>query len=145
MQGLSAGTSAGALDNTVEENSATVSCPLPGLLDNSTSSLDSSGDAYVIQNCHERSRLKTDDSQIIGKVGELLAASYFLLVCKILRKIKKKKELKKLKIKALLVDKIAGVTRCELTGNVVEEGEGNSFELVVHDSNGVHLNENTLC
>lgn len=47
----------------------------------------SSDDEYALENCVQRSTVKDDGSGLPEKLGEVLLASQFLLVCKIIRKL----------------------------------------------------------
>ena len=76
-----------------------------------------------IENCLQRPPIKHDDSGLPEKIGEVLAASQFLLVCKVIRKLRKGKALTNLTIKSMLVNKIAGIICCTVTGSVVRPSE----------------------
>jgi len=78
------------------------------IINPSTDYFSSSDDECVVENCLQRPSIKNDDSKLPEKLGELLAASHFLLVCKLIRRIIKGKDLRNVTIKGLLVDKIAG-------------------------------------
>ena len=107
----------------------------------------SSDDECVVENCLQRPGIKNDASNLPEKLGELLAASHFLLVCKFIRRIIKGKDLRSVTINGLLVDKIAGVIRCELKGNVVQpiEKDEGSLKLTIYNGFGRQLDSKSLC
>ena len=53
---------------------------------------------------------------ILEKVGELLAALRFILLCKIIRKVMKKKETHDVSVHGFLIDEVIGSLHCKCTG-----------------------------
>ena len=90
------------------------------------SSSSDEDDQHAIENCHQRNPIKTDGTGLPTKFGELFAALHFLLVCKVIRKLRKGKVPDTLMIKGLLLDRLCGIHRCELTGRIVQPNEQES-------------------
>lgn len=99
----------------------------------------------AIENAHQRPPLKTDFGLTEPeKVGELFAALYVLLVSKVLRTVKKRKELKKhYNVKGLFIDKMCGIVRCNLEVDI-QEGH-NQLKFHVTDCLRGVLNSDILC
>jgi len=67
----------------------------------------------VLKQSFQRSDLK--GLKVPEKVGGLLAALYFILVCNILKQMRKTKNTKTVSVKGLLLDKVIGTIHCKLT------------------------------
>ena len=110
---------------------------------------DSSVEEFPIEQSFQRHHLKSaQGSKLPEKLGELIAASYFLLVCKILRRISKQRTMTEVTANGLLIDKIIGTLHCKLIGNVSRPGPDNavtSLQVKVYDASGKQLNSQALC
>ena len=113
---------------------------LPGTSDSS------SEDKSAIETCLQRPILKSNDNDLPEKLGELIALSYILLVCKIFRRIHKQRPMKEVTVNGLLLDKILGVAHCEVIGNVSGPQDAQkSLQVNVYDASGQQLTAATLC
>ena len=70
----------------------------------------SSEDESAIEASFQRPSIKgpTSHPHMPEKLGELIASSYILLVCKLLRKLVKRKLIKEVVVNGLLLDKMLG-------------------------------------
>lgn len=93
---------------------------------------------------HQRPRLQGASKwEPPEKIGEVFAGLHDLLVCRILRKILKKKPIKtKYEVNGLLIDEVCGSIRCTLKLDM-KEGESN-FQLDLADYTGQLLTPGQL-
>jgi len=69
---------------------------------------------FAVEQSFQRHPLKSvPESNLPEKLGELIAASYFLLVCKFFRRLSKQ-----ITINGFLIDKMIGTIHCKLIGNL---------------------------
>ena len=108
---------------------------------------DSSGDENLIEACWQRNSLKGKCGSP-DKLGELIAALHAALVCKILRKITKQKEIKEvdISVKGMLLDKIIGCIHCNLIGKISRpENAQCSIQIKITDVSGSQVSPEILC
>lgn len=110
---------------------------------------DSSSDVFPTEQSFQRPPIKSSPrGKLPEKLKELIAASYFLLVCKIIRRLSKKRTMTEVTVNGLFIDKIIGIIHCKLIGNVSRLGQENavrSLQVKVYDDTGKQLNSQALC
>jgi len=106
----------------------------------------SSGEeSTVIEQAFQRHPMKGKGSNIPEKLGELIAALYFSLMCKMLRKINKRCKLQCYSVNGLLLDKMVGGMHCKLTGNITQMGDTPTLFFKIRDACGKQLDAQSLC
>ena len=126
------------------------------ICDTVTHLVDTSGDVdnsqdEIIENCLQRSKLKSRHGIWPEKLGEVCAGLYFLLVSKALRDIKQDViDDKEYFTKGMLLDKIIGVVHCKLvtrfvTTDAVIGKQAPGCVVICRDPAGNGLNVQSLC
>jgi len=112
---------------------------------------DTSSDEHVvIEQSFQRNPLKSSSGITISvKVGKLLATLYFILLCKIPRKIIKKMHVYVVSVHGFLVDKVIGSIHCKLTSHiskvdVLHEVAVKALHVEIHDATGGSLTAESL-
>ena len=110
------------------------------------SSSNHEDESCPLELCLQRHPLKTNVMYTPEKLGELIACSYILLVCKLIRRISNEKPVNEpAVVKGLLIDKIVGAIHCEVIGKVSQPNEDSRIQVNIYDACGRQLDPPTLC
>jgi len=108
---------------------------------------DSSEDDCIMELAWQRNPMKNASGFCYPeKLGELVAALYFTIVCKVIRRLCKGKPVQKeCTVRGLLLDKILGSIHCKLTCKPCRENGVRRLFIDVSDASGEVLTPQSLC
>ena len=93
-----------------------------------------SEDDSLVENTFQRPPMKSQCSGIPEKTGQLIASLHTVLVAKVLRHLRKKKEIKRFfEVKGLLIDKVLGVIEVCVSVDMSNQSHKHPLNITVHD------------
>ena len=108
---------------------------------------DSSKDDCIMELTWQRNPMKNSSGSCYPeKLGELVAALYFAIVCKVVRRICKGKPVQEeCTVCGLLLDKVLGTMHCKLTCKSYRENGVRGLSIDISDVSGEVLTPQSLC
>ena len=99
-----------------------------------TVSTTDSEDDSLIENTFQQPPMKSEKAGIPEKTGQLIASLHTVLVAKVLRQLKKNKEINRVfEVKGLLIDKVLGVIEVRVSVDMSSQSHMHRLRIEVFD------------